>query len=123
MNKITNLELLAETIWRLEYALKVTRRGEDPQLLLASALGPLQLHCQRLALERTKLEESPNALGYSPEQLDDAIKLIDSWIQRLKSKDALEAHQADDTLCMHYSPINLLMKLQSLETRKKLRGN
>jgi len=123
MNKITNQELLAETIQRLEYALTIARRGEDPQLLLASILGPLQLHYQRQALERAKLEESPNTLGYSPEQLDDAIKLIDSWIQRLKSKDALESHQADDTLCMHYSPLNLLMKLQSLETKKKLRGD
>jgi hypothetical protein len=121
MNKILNQELLAETIRRLEYALKVARRGEDPQLLLASTLGPLQLHCQRQALERAKLEDSPNRLGYSPEQLDDAIKLIDSWIQRLKSNDALEANDADDTLCMHYSPLNLLMKLQSLETKKKLR--
>lgn len=120
MNKIYNPELLEETIRRLEYALKVVRRGEDPQLLLASVLGPLQLHCQKLALERAKLENSPNAFGYSPEQLDDAIKLIDNWIQRLKSSDALEAQHADDTMCMHYSPINLLMKLQSLETKKKL---
>ena len=120
MDKINNPELIAETIWRLEYALKVVRRGEDPQLLLASALGRLQLQHQKLALVRAKLENSPNALGYSPEQIDDAIKLIDGWIQRLKSNDALEADYADDTVCMHYSPINLLMKLQSLETKKKL---
>jgi hypothetical protein len=121
MDKIKNLELLAETIRRLTDALGAAHKGEDPQLLLIDTLVPLQLHLQRDALSDAKLDNARNAFGYSVEQIDEAIALIDNWLMRLESSNIAEAYEAAETFRMLYSPIRLLEKLQSLESNEQLR--
>jgi Leucine-rich repeat (LRR) protein len=120
MDKIKNLELLAETIRRLTDALGAAHKGEDPQLLLIETLVPLQLHLQREALRNAKLDIARNALGYSVEQIDEAIALINNWLTRLDSDNIVEAYEAAETFRMLYSPIRLLEKLQALESKKRL---
>ena len=120
MNKIKNLELLAEAIRRLSDALESAHAGNDPQLLLVDAIVPLQLHLQREALSIAKAGNARNGLEYSNEQIDEAIALIDLWLKRLASDNAVEAYEASEIFRMHYSPIRLLEMLQSLESKKKL---
>ena len=115
MNKIKNPELLAETIQRLSDALEAVRKGEDPQLLLVDALVPLQLHLQREALHNAKVDNARNALGYSVEQIDEAIALIERWLKRLASDNVVDAYEAAETFRMLYSPIQFLEISQSTE--------
>jgi hypothetical protein len=123
MNRIGNSRLLAETIRLLTDALDALRRGVDPQLLLVDALGPLQLHLQRETLLRAQVERSNEASRFSAEEIDRAIELIDDWLARLNGRDIVVAYEAAEALRTHYSPLNLLVKLQALESKRKLIGD
>lgn len=122
MDKVKNLEQLAETVQRLSDALEALRKGEDPQLLLVDALGPLQLHLQREALRNAKSGNARNGQKYSSEQIDEAIALIDLWLKRLVSDNAVEAYEASEMFRMHYSPIRLLKMLQSMKRQRREGG-
>lgn len=120
MNKTDNLKLLAKTIRLLNSALETAHRGDDPQMILVEALAPLQLQLQRRALLRAKADAMSNSLGYSPEQIEAAIELVDRWSGRLNSEDILEAYEGWEVMRMHYSPHRLMQHLRAIEQKKRL---
>jgi hypothetical protein len=114
MNKTDNLKLLAKTIRLLNSALETSHRGDNPQMILVEALAPLQLHRQRRALQHAKAEAMSNSLGYSPQQIDEAMKLVDDWLARLDSENVVDAYEAWEVVRMHYSPYRLMQHLQKV---------
>lgn len=122
MDKIENLKLLAETISALTKALDIAQKGEDPQLVLVDALGKLQLHSQRKRLLRAMVYPAERPRGFSAEELEQAVDVIDGFLERLNSGNLADAYEAEEVLRTHYSPFRLLLQLQ-LDGAKKGAGN
>ena len=124
MEKLINTELIHATIDRLENDPAAARDAMDMQLQLVDVLVPLQLHVQRAALVRAKSEGEGNSSGYPEEKINWSIELIDKYLARLDGhcEDGQPCQQleASEILRMHYSPIGLLVKLQSLEPKHQL---
>jgi len=114
MNKTDNLKLLATTIRLLNSSLETAHRGDDPQMILVDALVPLQLHLQRRALLRAKADAMSNAMAHSPEQIDEAMTLVENWLARLDSGNVVDAYEAWEVVRMHYSPYRLMQHLQKV---------
>jgi CBS-domain-containing membrane protein len=75
---------------------------------------------QRSALLHAQADPTPNALGWSPVQIDDAIQLIDEWLARHTGDNIVEAYEVEEAMRTYYSPYRLLLYLQDIEQKKKL---